>query len=111
MDTHYFFNGLQFIKPELVISLFLIMILVWDLAWPNAKKMLPWIAGVGLLTALVFVVQQFYVPMPASFIVGNMKSMIAVDNFGSYFKIIVLISSFFVTSLARLICFVFKSQN
>jgi len=96
MDTSYFFNGLYLIKPELVISLFLVLILLSDLIFPKAKNALPVIAGIGILIAIGFVAQQFFVPVTQGFIVGKTRAMMAVDSFGNYFKLLILGASFFI---------------
>ena len=96
MDTSYFFNGLYLIKPELVVSLFLVLVLLSDLIFPKAKKALPVIAGIGILIAIGFVAQQFFVPVTKGFMVGKSRAMIATDSFANYFKLLILGASFFV---------------
>ena len=96
MDTSYFFHGLQLVKPELLIAIFLVIILLTDLIFPTAKKALPFIAGIGLLAAMFFVVQQFFYPVSAGFLVGKERFMVASDNFGNYFKLVVLVASFLI---------------
>ncbi len=96
MDTSYFFNGLYLIKPELVVSLFLVLVLLSDLVFPKAKKALPVLAGIGILIAIGFVAQQFFVPVTKGFMVGKSRAMIATDSFANYFKLLILGASFFV---------------
>lgn len=96
MDTSYFFNGLYLIKPELVVSLFLVLVLLSDLVFPKAKKALPVLAGIGILIAIGFVAQQFFIPVTKGFMVGKGRAMIATDSFGNYFKLLILGASFFI---------------
>lgn len=84
-----------FIKPEIVIAATLVLIVVIDLIFQKNKKALPFISLFGIFIAAILVIQQFGTASFA-FKTSSTKGMFVVDNFGSFFKIIVLFSSFVV---------------
>jgi NADH-quinone oxidoreductase subunit N len=88
-------SDLIFIKPEITIAATLVLIVIADLISPKNRMALPYISLVGIAIAGVFVVQQFGT---AEFVFKTSASsgMIAADNFGSFFKIIILLASVFV---------------
>ena len=94
----YIFESLKFLKPEITVSLFLVILVTVDLILGKKnKQVLPYIALAGLLITGYFVIQQFGTSAFASVQnnIGNF-GLIAVDSFGNYFKLIILLSSIFV---------------
>lgn len=95
MNIEQFFSNLSLIKPELAITITLVVVVLFDLIWKNNKKVLPYLSLAGLIVAGIFVVNQFGVET-FGFKTSANHGLLAIDDFGSYFKIIILISSIFV---------------
>ena len=95
----YFTESLRFIKPELAISITLVLIVSVDLIMSKNKKLLPYISIAGLIAALFFVIEQFSMHSSA-FSAGGKYGLIAVDPFGAFFKILVIFSSFIIIFLS-----------
>ncbi len=95
MDLSYITKSLHLIKPELVISAVLVIIVIADLIMDKNKKLLPFISLAGLLVAGYYVIDQFGMSTFASVPQGG-SGLIAVDSFGAFFKLIVILSSLFV---------------
>ncbi|GBD86650.1 NADH-quinone oxidoreductase subunit N [bacterium BMS3Abin03] len=95
MNIEQLISDLFYIKPEIAVAVTLVVIVVVDLIMGKNKKALPFISLVGLLIAGILVVQQFGT---AKFVFKTSinSSLMAIDNFGSYFKIIVVVSSIFI---------------
>lgn len=94
----YIYDSLGFLKPEVTISLFLCVLVVVDLILGKRdKKILPYISLIGLVISAYFVIQQFNTSAFTS-VQGSMNDfgLVAVDSFGNFFKLIILLSSFFV---------------
>jgi NADH-quinone oxidoreductase subunit N len=85
-------NSLQYIKPEIVISVVIVLVVTTDLIMGKNKSLLPWISIAGLIVASYFVIEQFSLNATA-FSSNNSMGMIAADPFGAFFKIIVIFSS------------------
>ncbi|NUN08707.1 MAG: NADH-quinone oxidoreductase subunit N [Ignavibacteriaceae bacterium] len=94
MNIEYFFNSLAFIKPEIVISLGVVVILSLDLFLKNGKKLLPYTSILFLLVTLYYLVEQMMVMEPA-FKPIDYFPMVAVDSLGTFFKILVVVASVF----------------
>ena len=95
MNLEHIISDLVFIKPELAISITLVLIVLVDLIFSENKKVLPYISIAGLIVASVFVIEQFGLSGFA-FKTSSGAGLVTVDNFGSFFKIIVLFASFVV---------------
>ncbi|HEY7751789.1 MAG TPA: NADH-quinone oxidoreductase subunit N [Ignavibacteriaceae bacterium] len=86
-------SNLALIKPEIVISITLVLIVLFDLIWHKNKKILPYLSIAGIIISGYFVTEQFGINSSA-FITGlSSKGMIVSDPFGAFFKLIVLLSS------------------
>jgi NADH-quinone oxidoreductase subunit N len=89
-------SSLQLIKPEIAISILLVVIVLFDLIFDKRKNLLPFISIIGLLITAYFVSQQFGMDTFA-FKTGKLgKGLVAVDSFAAFFKMIVVLSSLFV---------------
>ncbi|MEO8232762.1 MAG: NADH-quinone oxidoreductase subunit N [Ignavibacteriota bacterium] len=86
---------LQAILPEITLALTLVAIVVFDLIFIKSKKFLPLISLIGLAIAFSFVVLQFGNPKSAFTVSGN-ASLLSLDNFSSFFKMIILITAAFI---------------
>lgn len=98
-NINYIINSLGLIKPEIAVSIALVILVMVDLIFAKDKKYLPYIALVGLLAAGYLVVQQFGISMFASQPEGK-EGLISVDSFGAFFKLIVIFSSVIVVFLS-----------
>ena len=96
MNIDNIISDLIFIKPEIAIAATLVLIVLVDLISPKSKKVLPYLSLLGIAIAGVFVIQQFGTPAQFAFKTSSSSGMFAADNFGSFFKIIVLLASVFV---------------
>lgn len=92
----YLTSSLQYIKPEIAISILLVVIVLFDLIFDKRKNLLPFISIIGLLVTSYFVIEQFGMN---AFAFENSKSgagLIAADPFAAFFKMIVILASIFV---------------
>ncbi len=95
MELKYLFNSLPYIKPEIILSLALVVIVIADLIASKKKDILHYIAIAGVIASGYFVLEQFSMNAFAFNTSGN-KGMITVDSMGAFFKGLVLTASFFV---------------
>jgi NADH-quinone oxidoreductase subunit N len=86
---------LQAILPEISLALTLVAIVVFDLIFIKSKKFLPLISLIGLVVTFSFVALQFGDPKSAFAVSGNL-SFLSLDNFSSFFKILILITTAFI---------------
>ena len=89
------YADLQAILPEISLALTLVAIVVFDLIFIKSKKFLPLISLIGLAVAFSFVVLQFGNPKSA-FAVSENISLLSLDSFSSFFKILILITTAFI---------------
>jgi NADH-quinone oxidoreductase subunit N len=89
-------SSLVFIKPEIALSLTLVLIVVIDLIMGKNKKFLPYVTIVGLLITGFFIAEQFGMKTFAFVTPPSSTGMVSVDAFGAFFKSIVVLSSLFV---------------
>jgi len=95
MPLTYFFDSVPLLYPEIAISALLAVIVLADLITSKVERVLPYISLVGIAVAFYFVVDN-YSANAMAFLNGTGKGMVAVDSFGSFFKMIILASSFLV---------------
>lgn len=88
-------SDLNAILPEIVLGLTLVAIVGFDLIFNKSKKFLPLISLIGLLITFIFIVLQFGDPKSA-FSVSGKLSFLSLDNFSSFFKILILITTAFI---------------
>jgi len=93
-NLDYITHSLGLIKPEIAISLSIVWLVASDLILSKDKTILPYIGMIGLFAAGFYIIQQWGVSSFAS--PNNAGGMIAVDNFGSFFKLIIIIATFLV---------------
>ena len=87
--------NLQAIYPEIVLSLTLVVVVVFDLIFSKQKKYLPFISIAGLLIAFVFLAFEFGTSKSA-FPVSNNLALLSIDGFSSFFKAVILLATIFV---------------
>ncbi len=90
MNFQSLINSLQYIKPEIVIAVVIVLIVTTDLIMGKNKSLLPWISIGGLIVASFFVIEQFSFKAVSSTTNGSF-GLITADPFGAYFKIIVIV--------------------
>jgi len=93
LNLDHIITDLVFIKPELSISVTLVVLVLVDLIFSKHKKVLPFIAMVGLLITGLFIIEQFGMSSGSAFKTASGAGLITVDNFGTFFKTIILFAS------------------
>ncbi len=88
-------SDLLAILPEISLALTLVTIVIFDLIFNKSKRFLPFISLVGLVITFAFVVLQFGDPKSAFAVSGNL-SFLSLDNFSSFFKVLILITTAFI---------------
>lgn len=83
------------ILPEISLALTLVALVVFDLIFNKSKKFLPLISLIGLVITFSFLVLQFGDPKSAFSVAGN-HTFLSLDNFSSFFKILILITTAFI---------------
>lgn len=99
-----FSDSLYLIKPEIAISVTLVLIVLIDLIFKKSKWILPFIGLSGIFVAGYFVIEQFEF-YSVAFSSSNNLGLMAVDPFGAFFKLIFLITT------AYIILFSFSSNE
>lgn len=90
------YQSILLILPEIVVSSVLIILVLSDLIFHKDKRVIPFIAGIGIIVTGAFVVNQFGIngfAFQTSSQTVRSYGMIAVDSFGVFFKLIVTASS------------------
>lgn len=99
MDLTSLNNSLKLITPEIVLSIFLVIVVVVDLIYKSNKKIIPFISIVGLVITGIFVISSLD-SSGFAFITASTSSkqfgMFAVDPLGGFFKILILSVSVFI---------------
>ena len=96
MESVSFLNSLQYIKPEIAVSITLVVIVLADLIFGKKKSHLPVISIIGLLVTGYFVIEQFGMNATAFSSSPESKGLLSVDAFGAFFKLIVVLTTIFV---------------
>ncbi len=86
--------SLSNILPEISVAVFLMIIVGYDLIFNEDKKLIPYIALVGLIITGFFVVGNMGLTESAFAVTSvNSGGMVAVDPFASYFKLIIILAT------------------
>ena len=88
-------GNLQAIYPEIILSLTLVALVVFDLIFSKQKKFLPLISILGLVIAFVFVIFEFGTSRTA-FSTSQTTSLLSIDSFSAFFKALIIIATIFV---------------
>jgi len=90
------YHSLSLIVPEIVLAIVLLVLVLTDLIFHKDKKFIPYVALAGILITGYFVLNQFgekgFAFQPALYTYG----MVAVDPFGVFFKMIVVVATVFI---------------
>ena len=89
-------NSLHFIKPEVAAAIALSVLVIIDLIMGKNKKYLSLVMILGLLVTSYFIIEQFGNSAFAFNSESSKFGLLAVDSFGSFFKLLIIISSLFV---------------
>lgn len=94
MDFANLHLSLSNILPEISIAVFLMLVVGFDLIFHEDKKLIPYLALLGLIITGFLVVKNMGIT-DSAFAVTSMNSggMVAVDPFSSYFKLIIILAS------------------
>lgn len=94
-------NDLSLIKPEIVVSIGLVVIVLFDLIFSKSKHLLPYISILALIFTGYFLIDQFSL---ADFLFssGSGKGLLTIDPFGTFFKLIIVLSSLFIITFSML---------
>jgi NADH-quinone oxidoreductase subunit N len=92
INLKYIVDSFYLLKPEIAVSLTIVLVVLSDLIWKNNKSILPYLSLIGLLVTGYFVIEQFGYNTFASVPQGEI-GMIAVDAFGAFFKLLVVFSA------------------
>lgn len=96
MELNNLYQSINLILPEIVLSASLVILVLADLIFHKDKRLIPYIAGIGIAITGAFVINQFGIS-GFGFQSTNQSirnyGLIAVDSFGVFFKFIVIASS------------------
>ncbi|HOI29837.1 MAG TPA: NADH-quinone oxidoreductase subunit N [Melioribacteraceae bacterium] len=96
MELNNLYQSINLILPEIVLSAGLIILVLADLIFHKDKRLIPYIAGIGIAVTGAFVINQFSIS-GFGFQSSNQSirdyGLITVDSFGVFFKLIVIASS------------------
>ncbi|MCE1189296.1 MAG: NADH-quinone oxidoreductase subunit N [Ignavibacteria bacterium] len=97
MNSLNFFNNLGYAWPETIITLFLAILVIYNLVYPQARRALGIISLLGIALALGFTIQQMWTQFPTdpSWLSGFTRMLIP-DKIGIFFKVIILIATAYV---------------
>lgn len=95
MDVSNILESIKLLKPEIAIAAGLILVLIFDLIFHRDKKLIPYVALLGLFASGYFVIEQFGVSGFGFATKSTFKAfgMITVDSFGTFFKLMILIAA------------------
>ncbi len=91
-NLNYLVNSLYLIKPEITISIVIVLLVLVDLIMDKNKKLLPYVALIGLVAASYFTINQFSTSSFAFASTGTVGMMV-IDPFGNFFKLLILLAS------------------
>jgi len=101
MDFISLYSSLNHIMPEISISIFLMLIVGVDLIFAKDKKYVPYIAIIGLVVTGIILLGQLGTSASA-FALSSTGSpgMVAIDPYGIYFKLLVILSSLIIVFIS-----------
>ncbi len=91
------------IVPEIIVAVTLLLVVLFDLIFHKDKSIIPYIGIVGLFAALYYAIQGLpqnsYAFTTAA--TSHQYGLLAIDSFGSYFKILILITSILIIFFSK----------
>ncbi len=103
MDFTSLYDSLSLIKPEIVISVTLLLIVIFDLIFHKNKTLIPYIALAGLIIGGIYVLSDIS-NSGFAFVISSTSNnfgLLALDSFGSYFKFLIIITSILIVFFAK----------
>ncbi len=97
MGLENFIQSLAYVKPEITAAITLVVVLIFDLIFKDKKGIVPYIGLAGLVITFFTLISQNG-NFASAFVTSNgaKYGMFAVDPFGTFIKIIIILSSFLV---------------
>ncbi len=95
MDAMNLSEALSFVKPEIAVSITLIVLVLFDLIFHKDKKIIPYLAMLGTIITGIIIITNFGVTGTA-FKTGGDYGMFSADPFANFVKIIVLVATFLI---------------
>lgn len=95
MDLNYLAESFSLLKPELAITVSLLVIVIFDLIFNKQKRILHYLALIGLAVTGYFVIAQFELTEYGFSATGSdlPTGLIAIDPFGTLFKFLIVAAS------------------
>ncbi len=96
-------TDISLIYPEIIISITLLVIVLFDLIYDKDKSIIPYLGLVGLFIALYYSLNDITVNSHA-FTLGNPQKgygLLTIDSFGTYFRVIILITSILIIFFSK----------
>ncbi|MFZ1289857.1 MAG: NADH-quinone oxidoreductase subunit N [Melioribacteraceae bacterium] len=96
-------TDISLILPEVIVSVTLLLLVLVDLIFNKDKSIIPFVGLIGLFFALYFAINGLNINSTA-FVVSaanNDYGLLTIDSFGSYFKVIILITSILIILFAK----------
>jgi NADH-quinone oxidoreductase subunit N len=96
-------KDIYLILPEIIVSATLLLIVLFDLIFNKDKTILPYLGLVGLFLALYYSIADIGNHSHAFIIsdTGGRFGLLSIDAFGSYFRIIILITSILIIFFSK----------
>ncbi|MHB8851814.1 MAG: NADH-quinone oxidoreductase subunit N [Ignavibacteriaceae bacterium] len=101
ISLEYLVDSLKLIKPEIAVTITLVLLVLVDLIMNKNKKFLPYIFIGGLTVTLYFIIAQ-YGTSSFAFNISKNLGMVIVDPFGNFFKILIAGSSIIIILFSML---------
>ncbi|MBI1931524.1 MAG: NADH-quinone oxidoreductase subunit N [Ignavibacteriales bacterium] len=97
------FTDITLIRPEVIVSITLMVLVLIDLFYQKDKSLIPLVGMVGLILALYYSLTGINVNSHAFLTssANNDYGLITIDSYGTYFKIIILIASILIILFAK----------
>ncbi len=103
MDFTSLYDSLSLIKPEIVISVTLILIVIFDLIFHKNKTLIPYLALAGLVISGIYVLSSIS-NSGFAFVISDTSNnfgLLALDSFGSYFKFLIILTSILIVFFTK----------
>ncbi|MHB8579612.1 MAG: NADH-quinone oxidoreductase subunit N [Ignavibacteriaceae bacterium] len=88
ISLEYLVDSLKLIKPEIAVTITLVLLVLVDLIMNKNKKILPYIFIGGIVVTIYFILAQ-YSTSSFAFTISKNLGMVIVDPFGNFFKILI----------------------
>ncbi len=93
MDLSNIFNSIAFVKPEIALSVTILLTVLFDIIFDKDKRIISYIVLIGLLITGYFVFAQLDFGSSVFASSEQKHGMFTLDSFSNYFKIIILLTT------------------